>query len=374
MNAPATALRAASPPAHWLQRVLNPLVDPATFDFWAGLINPAWSWSRPLATIVGRRVEALDTVTLVLKPNAHVGGFLAGQHVNISAEVNGRRTTRSYSLTGVPTTARRGRTLSITVKRVEGGALSTHLVQHARVGDVLEVGPAFGNLTLPTRPEGKWLFLAAGSGITPLMGLTRALAAQGMPVDLHLLYWVKTRAELCFLQELRALAARQPNFTLQVIVTHEDAVLPGDARGLISVDQLESLVPQLSQRQVYACGPGGFVAAARTCTNGRVRSFDAEGFTPAAPAVEAPASTVRVRLQRSGRELNVSTGLSLLEALEQQGLNPPSGCRMGICHTCVCPRLDGTTHDTQTGETQSETDRAVRLCVSRACTDLTLDL
>ena len=173
------------------------------------------------------------------------------------------------------------------------------------------------------------------------MGLTRALAAQGMPVDLHLLYWVKTRAELCFLQELRALAARQPNFTLQVIVTHEDAVLPGDARGLISVDQLESLVPQLSQRQVYACGPGGFVAAARTCTNGRVRSFDAEGFTPAAPAVEAPASTVRVRLQRSGRELSISTGLSLLEALEQQGLNPPSGCRMGICHTCVCPRLDG---------------------------------
>ena len=70
----------------------------------------------------------------------------------------------------------------------------------------------------------------------------------------------------------------------------------------------------------------------------------------------------------------MSSGSSLLEALEAQGLNPPSGCRMGVCHTCVCQRHSGTTLDTLTGERNAEPDMAVRLCVSRACSDLSLDL
>ncbi len=377
MSASAPAVVIGLPPsANWLQRVIAPVIEPEVFDFWVQHLNPAWSWSRPLATIVERRVEARDTVTLVLKPNRHVGGFLPGQHVNLSAEVNGRRVTRSYSLTNTPSRSRR---MSITVKRVEGGALSTHLVQQARVGDVVGIGPAFGEMTLPSQPQGRWLFLAAGSGITPLMGLTRALAARQMPVELTLLYWVKTHAELCFLQELRALSARFPRFRLQVVVTHEAPPVPGEAQGLISAEQLAQLVPHLSEQQVFACGPGGFVETARELCAGRSQAFVAEGFTPAAPvglpaAAGAETRTVRVTLQRTGRELQLSTGLSLLEALEAEGLNPPSGCRMGVCHTCVCPRVEGTTQDMQSGETQSETDMAVRLCISRACTDLTLDL
>jgi stearoyl-CoA 9-desaturase NADPH oxidoreductase len=374
VSASASAANGLPSTAGWLQRLAAPVVDPEVFDFWVQHLNPAWSWSRPLATIVERRVEARDTVTLVLKPNGHVGGFLPGQHVNVSAQVNGRRVTRSYSLTNVPSRSRR---MSITVKRVEGGALSTHLVQQARVGDVLGIGPAFGEMTLPAQPQGRWLFLAAGSGITPLMGLTRALAAQNMPVELTLLYWVKTHAELCFLQELRALSTRFPRFRLQVIVTHEAPVVPGEAQGLISAQQLAQLVPGLSEQQVFACGPGGFIEAARGLCEGTSQAFVAEGFTPAAP-VALPAATdarmVRVTLQRTGRELQLSTGLSLLDALEAEGLNPPSGCRMGVCHSCVCPRVEGTTQDMQSGDTQSEGNMAVRLCVSRACTDLTLDL
>lgn len=374
MSASAPATNGLPPTASWLQRVVAPLVEPEVFDFWVQHLRPAWSWSRPLATIVERRVEARDTVTLVLQPNRHVGDFQAGQHVNVSAEVNGRRVTRSYSLTNVPSRSRR---MSITVKRVEGGALSNHLVRQARVGDVLGIGPAFGDMTLPPQPEGRWLFLAAGSGITPLMSLTRALAAQHMPVSLTLLYWVKGHADLCFLQELRALGVRFPQFRLQVIVTHEPPAVPGEAQGLISAEQLAQLVPDLASHRVFACGPGGFVEAARELCAGRSQAFVAEGFTPVAP-VTLPATTdartVRVTLQRSGRALQLSTGLSLLDALEAEGLNPPSGCRMGVCHTCVCPRLEGTTQDMQSGETQSEGDMAVRLCVSRACTDLTLDL
>jgi len=268
-----------------------------------------------------------------------------------------------------------------TIKRMPGGVLSTHLVQHARVGDVLGVGPAFGEMVLPRSVHGRWLFLAAGSGITPLIGLTRALAARQMPVNLQLLYWVRQREELCFVPELKALAARHPHFRWQPIVTEQPMLQPGEVGGLISAEQLSALVPDLVERQVHVCGPGGFVATARELTEPVAQRFVAEGFTPppvaelTAPADSAAATaTVQVHLQRSGRTLSVRTDQTLLAALEAQGLNPPSGCRMGICHTCSCPRVAGRTQDSLTGEHTQEATQPVRLCVSRACTDLTLDL
>lgn len=373
--APLHVTPAATP---WWKGLLAPAVNPRVFDFWAQRLNPVWSWSQPLARVVARRAENPDTVTLTLAPNRHVGGFQPGQHINLSAEVQGRRVTRSYSLTGVP---RADRLLTITVQRVPGGVLSNHLVERTRVGDVLGLGPAFGNLVLPRQPQGAWLFLAAGSGITPLMGLTRSLAAQGMPCALTLLYWVRHRDALCFRQELDALATRHPGFRWQPIVTDE-APRPGEAHGLIHAEQLASLVPDLSSRQAMACGPGGFVTAAQALVQPLARSFQAEGFTPppiSAPSAGSdPARTVQVTLQRSGRILDVCTHTPLLEALEAHGLNPPSGCRMGICHSCSCTRLSGSTREARVPATpaleDSEAGRAVRLCVSHACCDLTLDL
>ena len=356
-----------------LQKLIAPVIEPTVFDFWVGLINPAWSWARPLARVIERRIEAQDTVSLVLQPNRHCGRIRPGQHVNVSAEVNGRRITRSYSITNVP--GRHGR-IEITVKRVEGGKLSTHICRDLREGDVVELGHVFGDMTMPARPEGKWLFLAAGSGITPLMSLTRMLAAQNMPVDLTLIYWAKTRAELCFLLELRKLAARQPGFKLQVVLTHEAKTLSDETSGLISEAQLTELVSDLSERQVYACGPGGFVDTARALTAGVARSFLAEGFTPSTPAViDADATTtVRVQLLKSGRALDVPSGKSLLIALQEQGVNPAHACGMGICNTCICTKHSGTTQDINTGTLDNETETPVRICINRACTDLSLDL
>lgn len=371
-----SSTRRTRPTGSALGRLVAPLVQPGIFDFWVGHLNPAWSWERPLARVVERRVEAADTVTLVLRPNRHCGSFQPGQHVNLSAEVNGRRVTRSYSYTGTPQTKGPNKgLLSFTIKRTEGGRLSTHLCRDLRAGDVVELGEAFGEMTLPAQPQGKWLFLAAGSGITPLMSLTRALVEKQMPVDLTLVYWAKTRAELCFLLELRQLAASQPRFKLHTVLTHEAQLLAGEHSGFISAEQLQELVGDLSEQQVYACGPGGFVETARELTAGVARSFMAEGFTPSAPAVDpSEVKEVRVTLLKSGRELTVSSGTSLLDALEAQGLNPKSGCRMGICHSCVCTKHSGTVQDINTKDTDSEGDTPVRICVSRATTDVSLDL
>ena len=357
-------------PRNRLKRVLQPLVSARVFDFWAAHVNPAWSWERPLARIVRRQLETADTVTLWLKPNRHWNGYLPGQHVNVSAQIDGVRVTRSYSLTSAAPVQG---CLAITVKAIEGGRLSEHLHRRARVGDVLELGQAFGDMTLPASPAGSWLLLAAGSGITPLMSLVRALAEQGMPVPLTLVYWARTRADCCFAHELRTLAARHENFIVRFALTRENGMAGDEIGGRLSDTQLGSVIDDLESRQVFACGPGGFVDTARSLLESRTRSFQAEAFTPLPQAVQE-SGHVQVTLAASGRTLTLPRGTSLLKALEAEGIRPPSGCRMGICNTCSCSKAQGATRNLNTGELAGEPVSALKLCISSAVTDLVLDL
>jgi stearoyl-CoA 9-desaturase NADPH oxidoreductase len=359
-------------------RLARSLIAPHLFDFWASRLHPTWTWERPLARIVARQAESSDTFTLLLQPNRHWRGFVAGQHINVSAEIDGIRVTRSYSLSDAPRADGR---IAITVKAIPGGKLSEHLCRSAKVGDVLDLGRAFGEMTLPETADGRWLFLAAGSGITPMMAMIRAQAAQGMPMPIALIYWARTRAELCFVDELRALAARQPSFRVDFIVTREaDAADVGHGR--IDTTSLSTLAPDLHHRRVFACGSDGFVAGARSAAAARAVAFHAEAFTPPLRAALDDsldhalddAGTVTITLAASGRTLDLPRGESLLSALEAAGMKLPSGCRMGLCNTCACGKRGGSTRHLHTGAIEHEPVSALRLCVNSARSDLILDL
>ena len=353
-----------------LKRLLRPLVKPDIFDFWATRLHRTWTWERPLARLVARETASADAVTLLFKPNRHWAGHRAGQHVNLGVEIDGVRVTRSYSLTAPP---RADGLLPITVKAIEGGRVSQHLVRDARIGDIVDLGEAFGEMTLPVSPRGSLLLLAAGSGITPLMALVRELTGRGMPADVTLLYWVRRREEACFLDELRALAAEYPRFRLLLLLTRDTAAAGDEAEGRIDDALLAAHAGDLSAQQVMACGPGGFVEVARGLLASRVAAFQAEAFT-APPVTVVDEGEVDIRLQRSGRTLRVPRGESLLVALEQHGLKPPSGCRMGICNTCACGKSAGSTRHLPSGELIHEPTQALKLCIHSAATDLELDI
>lgn len=356
-----------------LRRLATPFVKPMVFDFWAQRLHPSWSWERPLARIVARSRAADDAVTLVLAPNRHWRGHSAGQHVNLSAEIDGVRVTRSYSLDDAPRADRR---ISVTVKAVDGGRMSRHLHEAARVGDVLDIGPAFGELLLAQGAGAPWLFLAGGSGITPLMALVRALAADGMPVPTTLVYSARTRAEFCFVEELRALAARFATFDVRFVLTREAAVAADEHAGRIDAALLHAQLPDIAGRHAYACGPGAFVAAMSQALDGRVARLATEAFTPIPrpEGADQDAGEVDVVLARSGRTLRLPRGVALLGALEAEGLKPRYGCRMGICNTCACGKNAGATRDLRTGTANAEASLALKLCVSSAVSDLVLDL
>lgn len=365
------AARTLIRPVTFLAKTLRPLVSPQVFDFWARELDSTASHGRVMARIVAKRQESGRAVTLELRANRNFAGYLPGQHVNLSVDVEGRRLTRSYSLTGVPSGDGR---LSLTVQKVEGGIVSTHLFADARVGDVVELEPAFGEMTLPEVLPSKLLFLAAGSGITPLMSLTRELGQRGMPVETTLLYWARHRADLCFLSELKSLASREPNFKFLVALTGDAVTDTGELRGRPSTALFDAAIPDLAEQTVYACGPAGFVSQIESIAKPVARSFQSEAFTPPVYAPVDGGATVTVMLAKSNRVLTVKTGEPLLAALEAQGVNPKYGCRMGICNTCACGKREGLSRNLKNGGDTAEPESNLRICISSAQSDMTLDL
>lgn len=358
-------------PSPLMTRVARRWLPAEVYDFWSRELGSTSAKARVQARIVSKHAESERAVTLVLQPNRRFAGFVPGQHTNLTVEIDGRRHTRSYSFTGIPRDDGR---LSLCVQRVDGGTVSTHLFTDAQPGDTVELSASFGDLCLPEALPARVLLLAAGSGITPLMSLARSLAARDFPVPVALVYWARHRGDLCFLAELQAMAASEPNFDLRVALTGDAVTGTGDLRGRPSAEQLDAVVPDLGACTTFACGPAGFVDAVSALCAGKVASFQSEAFTPPVFAPAAEAGTATVMLAKSNKVVTVNTGRPLLAELEAQGIKPQFGCRMGICNTCACPKKEGLTRNLKHGGDSSEPDANLRICVSSAQSDLTLDL
>ncbi len=354
----------------WLSRLNAVWAPPAVLDFWLSRFNPLWSWHQARAKVIERRQEALGVTTLVLRPNRHFRGFRAGQHVNVGVEIDGVRYTRSYSASDMPRADGR---VCITVKSVEGGKVGAHL-QSLAVGSVVYLSEAFGDLRVPDDSVPS-LMLAAGSGITPMLALIHAQAEAGFPKPVRLAYWARTRAEWVQADALRALAARHANFSVHFVLTGEGAVAADELEGRIESGHLSAWLADHAMAHVLACGPHGFVETARGLLGNRCRSFQAEAFSPPPRVIDSSdEGHVRVTLLKTGRTLDVARNKSLLEALEEQGLTPRHGCRMGICNTCSCGKSSGATRDLHDRSVQHEPTHALRLCIHAAQSDLSLDL
>jgi len=356
----------------FISRTLRAVVGAEVIDFWAAELGSTARVERTIARVTARWMETPDTVTLVLKPNSNFPGFLAGQHVNLTVEVDGVRQTRSYSFSEAPSATG---LIAITVKKVPNGRVSTHLVDKVQVGDEIELGRPFGDMTLPVDVAGsKLLFLAAGSGITPLMSFIRTLAQQGMPADVTLMYYVRTRQDVIFAQELAALAEQFSGLRVLPVYEHEKELAAGELSGRPSREQFDAALPDLAERAVYVCGPTGFMNAVRGLCEGIAPAFHAEAFTPPVFVPSIATGTARLTLSKSNRTVEVPVGMPLLDALEAQGIKPKSGCRMGICNTCACGKSAGVTRNLMNNEVSVDASSSVRICVSAAVGDLTLDL
>ncbi|MFJ3052385.1 ferredoxin reductase [Pseudomonas nitroreducens] len=326
--------------------------------------NRGWSLQRVFARVEARQWVADDMLELRLRPNAHWRGARPGQHLQLFVERDGVRHSRSYSLTRIAADG----CLEFAVKLQPGGRISSFLLQRLCVGDVLELGQPDGDLSWPADDRGV-LLLAAGSGLTPLLGLLREALARGYGGPVTLLHYVRERGQKAFVVGLEALARQYPNLELRWALSG-DAALDGELSGRFQRDH----VADLDGRHVLACGPGGFVETVRQVLGTSSRSLQVESFSPPAWSASEPAKTVSLNFARSALQVTGDSHRNLLEQAEASGLRPVHGCRQGVCTRCTCTLVSGCVRDLRSGELFSEPGQPIRICVSAPQGDLTVDL
>jgi stearoyl-CoA 9-desaturase NADPH oxidoreductase len=336
--------------------IATPLVPSDYLD----LVDPVRS-ATLRARVVDVRPETRDAATLVLQPGRRWAGHVPGQWVRIGVDVDGVRHWRAYSLTNPP---RRDGLLTITVKAIADGRVSHHLVRRARPGTVVHLDQAAGEFVLPDPRPAKTLFVSAGSGITPVMGMLRGALAE--LDDVVVVHSAPTRDDVVFGSELRALARAG---RLRLVERHTDA------DGMLTTAELAQLVPDWASRETWACGPVGMLdaLAEHWAAAGCEARLHTERFRP---TVIATGDGGTIGFERTGTTVDADAATPLLDAGEDAGVLLPSGCRMGICFGCIVPLRAGAVRDLRTGElTAVDGDEPVMVqtCISAAAGDCRLD-
>lgn len=363
-----SSLSTSRNPLSRLTSGLLKVVDEEWLDFAVGHVNPLFSVSRTKASVVSIRAETADAATFEFQPNGNWGGFVPGQFVPVRVVIDGRMHERCYSLTSVPGAD----TLSITVKRQPNGLVSNWLHDNLKVGDVIELGRVAGEFMLPEPTPAQMLFLAGGSGITPVFSLIRAALMQNPAADIVLVYYARGYQDLILGETLSGLAQTHAGFRIQLVLSCEH-VLPEDQQGYFSAEQLLAACPDYAQRQAFLCGPGGMIKA--VIGHYEEQGLDAQltkEFFGLPPVVKTGASA-EVSYAKAGITVE-TTAATLLVAAEEAGLKPAFGCRMGVCNSCSCIKKEGVVRNMLTGEVNDTPNTQIRICISEPLSAVTLDI
>ncbi|MDF3818622.1 iron-sulfur cluster-binding domain-containing protein [Leptospira sp. 96542] len=337
-------------------------------DFILGELNPRFSFTATKAKVVGVVSETADAKTFVLKPNWLWKGFKAGQHTPVTVEIGGRRVTRFYSLSSAPNE----KYISVTIKRQQGGLVSNFLNEKTKLGDVWELGNPTGDFSLDSNTKENILCLAGGSGITPIHSIIRDLGTKNFDGKLTLLYFAKSFEDLILYSSIERLKSQHSWLTVHYIFS--DVPKEGYVFGFLSEEIVNQFLPNYKEHSIMVCGPGPMQTKAISMFEGCDLKSELFLLPTQIKTKMKKDSVVEVTLTKSFKTIELKGERSILEELEEQGIFPPSGCRMGICHTCVCKKNTGSVTDLATGEVSELGEENIQLCVSRAENNLELEL
>lgn len=326
------------------------------------LIDPLRSGADLRGRVLDVRPETADAATVVIRPGRGWLGHIPGQYIRIGVEIDGVRNWRTYSLTS-PVDAPDG-TIAITVKAIPDGVVSQHIVRRLQPGTLIMLDQATGDFVLPAATPTKALFLTAGSGITPVMGMLRNRPAD--LTDAVMLHSAPRPQDVIFANDLADLA------DTGAITLHRRHT---DDEGMLDLAELDSVVPDWREREVWVCGPTGLLDAAEAhwAAAGLSERLHVERFRPKI-AVTGEGGTVTfttsdVVVEAAGDEM-------LLDVGEENGVLMPSGCRMGICFGCVSTLTEGSVRDLRTGELTTvvdDTPVTFQPCVQAAAGDCRIE-
>lgn len=305
--------------------------------------------------VVGKRLEAEGVVSLSLRSvdGDPLPPWTPGAHVDVVLDCG---SIRQYSLCGSVDDPERWRLGVLREPNSRGGSRKIH--EDVEPGTVLTVCGPRNNFAL--QPAKQYLFVAGGIGITPILPMLRHVAEQGIPWKL--LYGGRSRSSMAFVEEILALE-------------NGEAILrPQDEYGLLDLKRY--LDPPVPGTKVYSCGPTPLLeAVTEECKSWPTGSLHIERFV--ASTRNSSEDPFEVELARSGRRITIPKYESMLDVLEQEGLEITNSCRAGICGTCLTGVLGGIPehNDDVLSDEDRASNKVILPCVSRSKTDrLIIDL
>lgn len=357
-------------------KVSDAFAFPLRTSHYIELVNPLWSSHALQARVESVWDETSDCRTITLRPGLNWRSHRPGQHLRIGVPIGGQHFTRTYSISSAP--ERNDGCFTISVKAIDGGRMSHHLVRKVKVGDYLPIGVPQGDFYLPDAQPVLPLFITAGSGITPIMSMLRSLKAQErMPNTVHI-HYAPHAYDVIFGRELQDIAKQEHLYKLNLVYTRE----PGQQakadgkRPYFSKAQLDELCPDWRARDVFACGPQGMLDSIEKLyeAEGLSRQVHTERFRAQLAGVPTEIKSGVVKFLSSAVQAHSDGETNLLRLAEDSGLNPAHGCRMGICHGCDVKLASGCVRDLRTNALINETGQVIQICVCAAVGDAEIEV
>ncbi|MEZ4935465.1 MAG: 2Fe-2S iron-sulfur cluster-binding protein [Saprospiraceae bacterium] len=312
--------------------------------------------------------ETPDAVTLTFDVPADLKEsfkYTQGQYLTLKFQLNGKEERRSYSMCSSPLE----NDLSVTVKKVQGGKVSTHIHQNIKTGDVIEVMQPDGRFYTDLNEDNKknYYLIGAGSGITPLMSILKTVLEKEPMSHVFLLYGNRNEDYIIYKNELEGLQKRYAGqLMIEHVLSQPNREKKSGLGGLFSkgkitwegkIGRIDSSVvkkfmeentPRHKASEFFLCGPGGMIDSAEKVlldSGFNKENIHREYFTTAEPTTVASGvagAKVIVTLDGKKREVTVAEGKQILFALLDEKIDAPYSCTSGACSTCMAKLISGT--------------------------------
>lgn len=318
---------------------------------------PAGFYALPVSKVTQETNDAVSISFDVPTLMASQYQYTAGQYLTFSIVINGEEVRRSYSMCSSPIA---GEQITIAVKEVEGGRMSTYLNRNVKEGDVLDIMPPMGKFILePNATAVNHYFLfGGGSGITPLFSIIKTALKAEPNSKCYLVYANRDEDSIIFKDEIDALEAAHENLTVIHSLDNPKSAWMGH-RGYLTKEKVSEIARQelglnYPVAQYYTCGPGPmmdvvveglktigvrdenvhteyFTAVAKKDTAEESNSGPAEALNYSEEVVERK---IQVEVFGEKKEIVVKPEQTILIATQDAGLDPPYSCCVGVCTTC----------------------------------------
>lgn len=302
----------------------------------------------------GDVAEGVRSFRLERPHRAPLPAWRPGAHIDVTLPGVG---TRQYSLCGDPADETQYVIAVLRTPDSRGG--SEYLHEHVAEGHLLTIGEPRNNFRF--EPGEACLFIAGGVGITPILPMVQQAEREGR--QWRLAYGGRSLRSMAFLPKLRQYGDRV-------------SIVPEDRQGRLDLDTI--LADPRADTDVYCCGPGALLDTVQRVSASRWAPgrLHLERFAAQTPQSQS-GGAFQVAADRSGAEVTVGPGESIVDVLAAAGVVVPTSCREGLCGTCETPVLDGVPdhRDEILSDADKASGKTIVLCVSRCLGDrLVLDL